>query len=268
MATVSKPGGFRLQEFEEVTSTNDVIKKAIADGEPEMLAVSARAQTKGYGRRGNAWSSKPGSVYLSLLLRPDVPIDEISTLGLAAAIAVHQAITGFLTGDVADAVKIKWPNDVVVMDDDDALVPERPYRKICGISVEQKMGAVCLGIGLNVHKPENASLKNEITGNRPVYLHDLIDGECATGVSEVRDRLLGVLSGVYHEWQAEGFASLHERFSAHSALDGKRIRVESPDGSVLMGVAMGVTDQGRLLINADETNLPREITTGTVTIVG
>ncbi len=57
-------GLFRLQAYGEVPSTNEIVKRAIEEGEPEGLAVGARVQTAGYGRQGRAWSSPDGGMYL------------------------------------------------------------------------------------------------------------------------------------------------------------------------------------------------------------
>ena len=69
---MSEPLAFRLRVLDEVTSTNDEVKRAREAGEPEGLAVSARRQTGGYGRQGRTWASPEGGLYLSLLLRPSV----------------------------------------------------------------------------------------------------------------------------------------------------------------------------------------------------
>lgn len=61
---------FEVTRFGEVDSTNEHIKRLIAQGAPEGTVVIAETQTGGYGRRGHAWSSPQGGLYLSVLLRP------------------------------------------------------------------------------------------------------------------------------------------------------------------------------------------------------
>ena len=80
---------FRLRELAEVSSTNDVVKRALEAGEPEGLAVRACRQTGGYGRQGRTWTSPEGGLYLSLLLRPRVPSAQLPTLSLVAGLAVR-----------------------------------------------------------------------------------------------------------------------------------------------------------------------------------
>ena len=71
---------FRVESFETVTSTNDLIKRAIEEGQPEGLAVRGLRQTAGYGRQGRAWESPIGGMYQSFLLRPEVPPAQLPTL--------------------------------------------------------------------------------------------------------------------------------------------------------------------------------------------
>ncbi len=138
---------FRMQEFGEVSSTNDVVKRALDAGEPEGLAVLACCQSGGYGRQGRTWASPEGGLYLSLLLRPQVPPTQLPTLSLTTALAVREAVVSYVGGEfpvdasdepvvragggsvanadanvaavsttrmLADSILIKWPNDLVV----------------------------------------------------------------------------------------------------------------------------------------------------------
>ena len=104
---------FRLRELAEVSSTNDVVKRALEAGEPEGLAVRACRQTGGYGRQGRTWASPEGGLYLSLLLRPRVPSAQLPTLSLVTGLAVREAVAAVADGSAAESVLIKWPNDVV-----------------------------------------------------------------------------------------------------------------------------------------------------------
>ena len=108
---------FRIESLEAVGSTNDVVKRALEAGEPEGLVVRARRQTGGYGRQGRSWASPEGGMYLSLLLRPNVPPAQLPTLSLVAGLAVRRAIASLVTSEEGRRVKVKWPNDVVYVPD-------------------------------------------------------------------------------------------------------------------------------------------------------
>ena len=120
-------------------STNDRLKQRARAGAAEWTVVLADAQTAGRGRQGRRWSSPPGNLYLSVLLRPSPPSARWSVLPLAAGLAVAEA----LAAEGLDA-RLKWPNDVMVAE-----------RKVGGILAEATSGAdglesVVLGIGINV----------------------------------------------------------------------------------------------------------------------
>lgn len=128
-----KPAIYR---FEEVGSTNDIALGMARSGASEGTVVIARSQTRGRGRRGRSWYSKPGeSVIMSVVLRPDVPPSRHSELAFAAGVAVAEC----LQYKCGLRPVLKWPNDVLVNS-----------RKIAGILIESEPRAAIVGIGVNV----------------------------------------------------------------------------------------------------------------------
>lgn len=121
---ISQPGRFRIRLLDETPSTNDEVKRALEAGEAEGLVVRARRQVAGYGRQGRAWTSPEGGLYCSLLLHPQVEPVVLPTLSLVVGIAVRRAIAALVGVSAGEVVKIKWPNDVVVVTDRDACVRE------------------------------------------------------------------------------------------------------------------------------------------------
>lgn len=282
---------FRVRCYDEVGSTNELVKHAIEGGESEGLAVAARVQTAGYGRQGRAWASPAGGMYLSLLLRPDVPLVQLPTLSLVVGMAVRRAVASLVPEDAAERVLIKWPNDVVV---DDSACAARvdatggpidaaevfadpssaggpaapsaasaPFRKICGISLEQHAGGICVGIGVNVAPPEGDGVVPQVGGkNVPAYVVDLagrtrVGGDGAPSASElierVRAAVLREFGAFYERWVVEGFAALLDEYAAHAALTGMRVSIVNLDGSVqVAGTVRGVDAFGRLLVEPSD----------------
>ena len=288
---------FRVRCYDEVGSTNELVKHAIEGGEPEGLAVAARVQTAGYGRQGRAWASPAGGMYLSLLLRPDVPLVQLPTLSLVVGMAVRRAVASLVPEDAAERVLIKWPNDVVVGDSAcaarvdatggpiDATAPSdaaevfadpssaggpaapsaasAPFRKICGISLEQHAGGICVGIGVNVAPPEGDGVVPQVGGkNVPAYVVDLagrtrVGDDGAPSASEfierVRAAVLREFGAFYERWVVEGFAALLDEYAAHAALTGMRVSIVNLDGSVqVAGTVRGVDAFGRLLVEPSD----------------
>ena len=291
---------FRVRCYDEVGSTNELVKHAIEGGEPEGLAVAARVQTAGYGRQGRAWASPAGGMYLSLLLRPDVPLVHLPTLSLVVGMAVRRAVASFVPEDAAERVLIKWPNDVVVGDSAcvarvdatggpiGAAAPSdagevladpssaggpaapsaapAPFRKICGISLEQHAGGICVGIGVNVAPPEGDGVVPQVGGkNVPAYVVDLVRPACGGDdlVGRVRAAVLREFGALYERWVAHGFAALLDEYAEHAALDGARVSIVNLDGSVqVSGTVRGVDVHGRLLVQPPDASEPVAVSSG------
>lgn len=265
---------YDIREYDEVTSTNDVVKELALAGESEGIVVCARTQTAGYGRRGNLWESQLGSLYMSLLLRPQSEAAQIQTLPLVTAIAVRRALASLLPEANADAVQVKWPNDVIV--DDKGSSPLPSFSKLCGISSELKHGAICVGIGVNIEKPEGktSSRGDDLERNRPTYLSEFFaDGACPS-IERVRNAVLEQFASIYESWQEFGFAPFRSEYMEHFALMGKDVRIEDafafvgdggmPVREVGCCTIKGVDDEGRLVASACENGDMVRVTAGRV----
>ena len=142
--------GRALVCLETVDSTNNEVKRRALAGAADGLAVVAEQQTGGRGRRGRSFVSPAGQgLYLSVLLRPRCPLEEVSTLTAWTAVAVCNAVErvcGVRPG-------IKWPNDVIL-----------DGRKLCGILTELELEAetaalrhVVVGWGSTSPRPQPTS---------------------------------------------------------------------------------------------------------------
>ena len=131
----------RIYCFPTIGSTNDHLRSLAKSGAPEGTAVIADHQTGGHGRRGRSFHSPQGSgIYLSFLLRPHCPPEQLMHLTCAAAVSMCDAVeagAGFRPG-------IKWTNDLV-----------SDTRKLGGILTELGFSPdgtvdwVIVGIGIN-----------------------------------------------------------------------------------------------------------------------
>ncbi|PYQ55559.1 MAG: biotin--[acetyl-CoA-carboxylase] ligase [Acidobacteria bacterium] len=97
-----------IEHLAAVGSTNDHLKQRARAGAAAWTVVIADAQTAGRGRQGRRWSSPPGNLHLSVLLRPDPPAARWSVLPLLAGVAVAEALA-----EEGLEVRLKWPNDIV-----------------------------------------------------------------------------------------------------------------------------------------------------------
>ena len=157
ITTVSLPPGQRLVRVDVVDSTNAEVLGLAARGERSGLWLIARAQGAGRGRSGRAWSSPPGNLYASCLIRPGCPLTVAHHLALIAPVALFDAVATLFddAGIARPNLRLKWPNDLLV---DGAKVsgiliestftPGILGEPIAGEPSEQL--AVVLGFGLNL----------------------------------------------------------------------------------------------------------------------
>lgn len=136
--------------FDEVTSTNDILKERFVKGisTNEGTTLVSFSQTKGKGRSGRSFfSPKDSSIYMSILLSPNMLIEKALLITPLAAAAVYEALHEVLGIECG----IKWVNDLYYKG-----------KKICGILAEAQVDViddaaypqyVILGIGINVFMP-------------------------------------------------------------------------------------------------------------------
>lgn len=234
---------FHVEFYDEVDSTNERVKNALRAGKPEGLVVCARRQSGGYGRQGRSWSSPEGGLYMSLLLRPDVPLAQLPTLSLVVGLAVREAIANLVAPEQADSVQVKWPNDVVFAGDGARI------DKLCGISLERVANGVCIGIGVNVFPAEDRALEGK---NERCCLIDLGMDSNIT-LDAVRDVVLAEFAKRYTAWRTEGFAPFCDQYARHALLTGKQVSIEDLDGTVTAeGRVEGIDLEGCLLVRCPD----------------
>lgn len=240
---MSCSGTFEIHRFGEVTSTNSIVKDKIREGAPHGYCAMAQAQTSGYGRRKSHWISKPGNLYLSVLLKPQRPKAEWATLSLVCALAVRRALVSLLPDAVHSQVQVKWPNDVVFAEAGGA-----SYQKLCGISLEAIGDAVCLGIGVNIVCGTQEICASGEGAYDAGSLEEL--GATELDVDRVGDLVLGELERCFQEWEKGSFSEFASEFQKASFLKDRHVRIEpdSPDGSPLEGIVRGLDSQGAVII--------------------
>jgi BirA family biotin operon repressor/biotin-[acetyl-CoA-carboxylase] ligase len=224
--------GRRVLRREELPSSNDLAKRYGKAGEPEGLVVVAERQTEGRGRMGRGWSSPPGGLYISVLLRPEVPTPQLLRMSVFSSVPVALA----LEGASGMQVGLKWPNDLQI-----------GGRKVGGILMESvtvgsKVKFVVLGIGLNVNSstseigvPEATSLYEE-TG-REIEIEPLL--------AEIIQRI----EEFYMDFVK--FKVPEDEYAARSTV--LKRRVEATVGKeMFVGKALYIGEDGALVLKSDE----------------
>jgi BirA family biotin operon repressor/biotin-[acetyl-CoA-carboxylase] ligase len=237
---------FEIEHHDAIGSTNDRARELAAEEIADVI-VLADEQTGSRGRLDREWSAPSGGVWLSAVLRPDLPPARVPALTLAAAVATTDAAR-----EAGVPAEIKWPNDVLVPvesgDETDRGVsesrsaPSRGGRKLAGILTEMEGEAdrvswVVVGIGLNANisasdLPEGATSLREEGGDvdRRVFVQRLLER-----FDELRDDPERAV----------------EAWRERSATLGQRVRVELPDREVV-GEAVDIAFPGALVIETDD----------------
>ncbi len=220
--------------YKSVTSTNTVLKEKAEQGAPQGTVIIAEEQTAGKGRTGKTfYSPKETGIYLSILVRPDIPAAEALFLTTSAAVAVARAIED-ISGRPA---QIKWVNDVYL-----------DFKKVCGILTEaafhmetDTLDYAIVGIGINLCLPKEgfpSSIKNTATA---VFENN---ADSAHKKSILIAHLLNYFFEYYRDFKSKQYV---KEYIARSMVIGKEISIiNGPDSTD--AVAIEIDDRCRLKV--------------------
>ncbi|MCU1404113.1 MAG: biotin--[acetyl-CoA-carboxylase] ligase [Glaciihabitans sp.] len=241
---------------------------------PSFSVVATTNQTAGRGRLGRAWIAPPGqTLAASTLLRPTLPggaplpLDAYGWLPLMAGLAMTRAVTAVLPDADAARVSLKWPNDVLISG-----------KKVAGLLAELLPTAdgVVIGSGVNLAIPaaelptetstslqlEGVQLEGaQFDGTPPGDAQDLADAVLAGYLQNLRSLLAD-----FTEAKGDAVASgLRDAVSERCSSLGARVRVELPEGSNLVGIAVELDSSGRLVVKRASDGSLQAVAAGDVT---
>jgi BirA family biotin operon repressor/biotin-[acetyl-CoA-carboxylase] ligase len=224
--------------FSPVTdSTNTDAQTAARGGAPHGSVYLADQQLAGRGRGDHAWLSAAGDgLYVSVLLRPQLPAVRLPLLPLAVGLAAADAIraAAVLTVD------LRWPNDLLI-----------GPKKVGGILVESKTSGglvdfVVAGVGINVHQRAFApDLATPATS---------LDLEAGRRVSR-QDLLVFLLESLEREAlgltdPTAGVTIPARVEEASTWIRGRRVEVHGPQACT--GVTAGLDEHGFLRVRTED----------------
>jgi BirA family biotin operon repressor/biotin-[acetyl-CoA-carboxylase] ligase len=246
---LSLPLGSTILRFDELASTSDQARALALSGASEGISVVARKQSAGKGRQGRTWSSPiDEGLYLSIILRPQIPAAQACLIPLASAIAVSET----LRYDFVTAGDIKWPNDILVN-----------RRKICGILTESAienglLQFVILGIGVNIAQKEFADELQALATSLFLETHKNFTPE------DFLQPLLARLNTWYPLalWQPETIIDRWQQLSSYA--NDCPVRIISGE-TICEGITRGLTAGGALVLELANGER-REIVSGEVSL--
>ncbi|TCT01533.1 biotin--[acetyl-CoA-carboxylase] ligase [Aquabacter spiritensis] len=201
-----------IVRFTEIGSTNAEGLARLARGEALPVWIVADIQSAGRGRRGRPWTSEVGNLFATLVLPNPAPAANLAQLCFVAGLALRDAVLGAAPELAADALKLKWPNDLIL-----------DGGKLAGILVEggaDPGGRPCavVGFGVNcLHHPED--------------LPYLATSLAAAGSPAAPDRVLEALDIAMavrlNQWHGgNGFPSIRTEWMRHALAIGDTVMVK------------------------------------------
>ena len=252
---------YEIRVFDEITSTNTVLKALAFDGARDGLVLIADSQTGGKGRLGRSFFSPPGTgLYISVLLRPtDLSPQDALRYTTMAAVAACRAIEEIRPSDSPEgSPRIKWVNDIYIRG-----------RKCVGILTESsidpasgKLAYAVMGIGFNVYEPE---------GGFPSEIKDIAGAVFARQETDPADDRRNSLASAFldHYYELTHSAdskSYVEEYRDKCFCIGKDVDIITPmTGAKRTAHVDGITDDCSLLVTFDD-GTSGTVSTGEISI--
>lgn len=238
--------GKQMRYYENTPSTIWVGKQLASEGDVEQIngmVIIAEEQTGGIGRLGRSWVSPVGGVWITIVLKPNIPIDHVFMVTMAGSVAIARAIRKeFDLGAL-----IKWPNDIYIGD-----------KKVAGLILELFAEAdqihYCLfsiGVDVNITPSDLKGVKSAVTSISAEMGHDVDRASLlARLLKEFESRYLLIEAGEYEavtrEWKSLSCTLEH------------RVKINTMKAT-FEGEAIDIDEFGALLIRKDSGKIERVI---------
>ncbi|MCF6266804.1 MAG: biotin--[acetyl-CoA-carboxylase] ligase [Desulfuromusa sp.] len=230
--------GRSVISFPETDSTNVRARRLAEEGAIEGTVVVADRQSAGRGRLGRRWESPPGvNLYCSILLRPQIPVQQAPQLTFLTAVAVAETLQELCQF----SAEVKWPNDILING-----------AKISGLLNEmnaetEQIHFVILGVGVNLNMTESQFPDGLNYPATSVFME--------TG--QPIDRLnflqffLQRLDLYYSEFLQEGFTPIRHRWESLCHIMNKQVEVDRGN-RCLRGTVVGLEADGALRLQQQD----------------
>ena len=219
-----------LHHYDALDSTMQAARKLAREGCPQLTAVIAEEQTKGRGRLARNWQATPGGIYMTVVLRPQLP----ALLACKAVFLVSLSLAELLNEKYGIKAQTKWPNDVLIGE-----------RKLAGILSEMEVeddmvSFVNVGIGLN--------FANDISHvDKPaVRLAD-----CFAAPVTRKEFLTAFLQKLAQESADTDWDAVIPRWKAYTMSLNRRVKVVA-GAQEREGFALDIDANGALLLQQDD----------------
>lgn len=222
---------------DEVTSTNDIARELVSSNIAEGTFVLANFQTNGRGRQNRNWEApKNSSIFISIVLKPNSE-KNLGWIPLLIGLSIHKA----LEAETRKNIKIKWPNDLV-------LVENNQEFKFAGILIERINNQVIAGIGINFDQA-----KEELPVSNASSLKEILQSPISKEAV-----IAAFLTELSARWLEENNAStwptpsLVRDYKTNCITLNKEIEAQLPGGEVINALAVDISQTGELVVKTDD----------------
>jgi len=227
----------RIIKVNATESTNSLAREWYNTNKNKSpICIVANSQTSGRGQRGATWVSNASEnlTFSIIYPKPKLEIGDQFLISAAVGLQIIKALKQLKINNL----KLKWPNDIMA-----------DGYKVGGVLIENilqtnNIGASIIGIGLNVNQvsfpnlPKAASLKN-LTGT-------------IFSTAEVLSIMLEHLEKMITINDKSFFENVLEDYEKNLFRRKKASTFQLKDGSMLIGIILGVTPSGFLKLQIED----------------
>ncbi|MDY4919862.1 MAG: biotin--[acetyl-CoA-carboxylase] ligase [Phascolarctobacterium sp.] len=230
----------QLEQFDVLQSTNVTAVAFAKEGASEGTVIVAERQEGGRGRMQRVWNSPAGGLWFTIILRPHIDPQYVAQVTLLAGVAVVKALRRVYE---TNAIKIKWPNDLLL-----------DGKKVCGILSELQLkedGSIdyaVVGIGVNVNlNPEEfpEDLKHTAASLNASF-------EKNYTCTYVLDNILQEFAPLYEEWMEKGAEIILTPWKELNCTLNKTVHVKDNDEIIFTGKVIAIDEAGAIIVRNEE----------------
>lgn len=230
---ISKNTDTTVMVFDELSSTNEHIKKIPASDLP--FVVLADGQTQGKGRLGREFVSAKGKgLYMSYSFKPKLAQGDTMLITCGVANLVREAILETCHLDT----KLKWVNDIYM-----------DGKKLCGILTEGEFNLethlfdrIIIGIGLNCYHYDVPSDLREKVG----FINDFTGAYVSR--NDLSISIINRLNNLFYNKESLDNKSIIEKYKENCFMINKVIKLSTFSGEPISVLVLDIGEKGELVV--------------------
>ena len=230
--------GRKIYYFNTIDSTQNFALKLSQKSYENGSVVIAEKQTKGRGRLNRKWVSPKGGIWLSILLRPNFELSQISLFPMITSLAASIAIEKILK----IKPELKWPNDVMLKG-----------KKVAGILIDvaiesNKIDYIVIGVGINFRVHPSKISRHIKNPKRQYGITTLVKEKQKGNPIELVQQFLFELEQMYNKVISNSVEEIRKKWLSRSSTIGKNV-IATSETRLLKGKAVGIDETGALLLS-------------------